>query len=501
MPAIARPASPAAPATSVAASRPASAPAKPAAAPSTRSAAAASARPAASQRAPEPSSRKSSREPAAGRRASLRPQGAPSRTYEVVEAGEEKPVLDRATKFGFFFALAVALAAGGAYVYVRTRNATEKEIVDKRIALENEFLAELNKLNVNDPVQAAQARPLAEKDRERWEGRESATQVNTILARADAVLKMEEDRKAFSTRLDGMEAQLKQESTMTAVQIADMRRTLTTTMLGQARDFGPESEARVKAMQLVASTAFLNRLLDEGRKFATEHPDEAVAALKKMALAEVEARSQLSTAGNDKKADDVARLDPIYKAIVAEEDALAAKTFTDAFIANVPWRDLIAPADQAKWKKATLKGFAATFDPTKMTLQGPDPDAKGQGSLSIGDNEDWRDFVLEFDFKLKSGSPTFYFRARSKLDNTVENVEFDSLEEGAGGPGIDPAKTYHIAVSFIGSHFKLTPPDEGDINAVDVVVPSSKSRYGAIAIAVPKGCRMEISKMRIKVLR
>jgi len=439
---------------------------------------------------------------AAGRRASLRPQGAPSRTYEVVDAGAEKPVLDKATKIGLFCALGLAVCAGIVVVLVQAKKASDKAAYDERVRLEQEFLDELHKLDLKDPAQAALARPLAEKNRARWESRDSAMDVNTILARADAVQKNEEDRKAFATRLDGISAQLAAESTMTAVQIAELRRTLGS-MLSSSREFGPESEARVKATQADASRAFLNRLLDEGRKFATEHPDEPVAALKKLALAEEEARKQISVAMVAKDEGTKNKLDPVYRAVVAEQDTLAEKTFTEAYIANVAWRDLISPAEQGKWLLAKMKGFTTQFLPTGLILQGPDPDTKGQALISIGDQEKWRDFVLEFDFRLKTGAPTFYFRLGDKPDPSVESIQFEASDESGIPASIDPSKTYHITVHFIGSHLTIKPleAEEDDIKTTDVLSGVYKSRFGALGIAIPKGCRLEIVKLRIKALR
>jgi hypothetical protein len=116
-------------------------------------------------------------------------------------------------------------------------------------------------------------------------------------------------------------------------------------------------------------------------------------------------------------------------------------------------------------------------------------------STSMGDKEQWRDFVLEYEFTLSKGTATMFLRMGRTTEKT-EPIEFSTQGDNAFVAG----ETYDAEISLIGSNLRYV------VHSVDfkpVEAPSSwtMSRKGSIGLVIDPETQLKFTKMRIKVLR
>jgi hypothetical protein len=147
---------------------------------------------------------------------------------------------------------------------------------------------------------------------------------------------------------------------------------------------------------------------------------------------------------------------------------------------------------------ASVKGLSRSIENGVLHVVGPDPDASGIGMLSIGDQENWRDFNLEMEITLLSGSTDMFLR----LGRSVQNVEAITLSTEGDNP-LPANEPISVDISLVGStlsfyahsdSFDPGTPSEGPVHWV-------QHRHGAIGFSVPTGTEFKVTKMRIQVLR
>jgi hypothetical protein len=320
-----------------------------------------------------------------------------------------------------------------------------------------------------------------------------------MVARAQGFLESNREKDEFLGRLNTSESQLGRAESMTVQELTDLRRNLAG-MIAQAPVYGEEVNARVKAAHNKVSRALLTSKINEAKTFATEHPEDPLQALRRFADVETEVHGQLKEAITAKDSDSKLLLENNYQDVVAQQDKLCEQLFTDAYINGIAWRDLLTP--DSEWNPSApgpaIKGFEWKLADGKLVLKGPDPEAKGQAIISIGDKEAWRDFVMEIDFKLISGAPALWFRLPKVADTNVESFPLEAAEEP---PGLMAGKLYHLTVSFIGSTFTVKAVEEEDIPPYTLQSKYYRSRRGAFGVTLPKGSAIELTKVRVRLLR
>ncbi len=159
-------------------------------------------------------------------------------------------------------------------------------------------------------------------------------------------------------------------------------------------------------------------------------------------------------------------------------------------------RDLLAP--DAPWNfPKNVKGFQFLLERGSARIIGPDADAKADGIVSIGDVERWRDFVLDFSFTLVKGEATVYMRLGQIADSRVESFELKTTGQSALVAG----QRYKAEVSMIGSTRYVNIVADGFTPETVQTVAWAHSRKGAIGIVVPSDTELDLSEMKIRVLR
>jgi hypothetical protein len=233
------------------------------------------------------------------------------------------------------------------------------------------------------------------------------------------------------------------------------------------------------------------RLSLEATNFATMRPGEGIAALERFKKAEDEI---LKMIGKLEKGDTASKdkLVGIYSNVIRESDAIVAKTFTPEVIAAAPVRNLLS-LDRKEWNATEeVSGFSFRIANGQLVVIGPD---KGRAIMSIGDKEQWRDYVIEAELELASGNVQACLRLGATADNFTPTL---FLDERAAPPN----KTVKLIASVIGSKLNARA---GDMEAsfefhVEDLKPAN-SRVGSFGLVVPPGCQLRFTKLGVKVLR
>jgi hypothetical protein len=183
-----------------------------------------------------------------------------------------------------------------------------------------------------------------------------------------------------------------------------------------------------------------------------------------------------------------------YKRVIALSDDAVERFFTPEVVEGLPWRDLLA--DPSAWKTSELKGYEHKVEGGMLHLVGPDPSEDGQGVMSIGDKEVWRDFVVEMEFTILSGHCELFFRLSPAWQKNVESREL-STDEGH----LEAGRQYTFVFSMIASTLVEEQRSEDAEGPLRDKVSWTQIRKGAFGISVPKETEIKFTKLRARVLR
>ncbi len=410
---------------------------------------------------------------------------------------------------GFLVVLVLSLVAGGVVWRVMSiknaETAAEKERIDK----ENRVYSSLTGFNIDDEEEAKKLVAFAEDEANLkvWKGSDRASEIQGRLARAKTIIQGFHDRREVTGRFDELAAKVQEIASLTSDDLAQLKRDLET-LDARAGIVSTEFVQKLADTIQAVGEAYSTRLIEEAREAAkdTATPEAARAALAKYARAEEESQKGLDAAYKAWQAD---RQNPqiiekknsaedAYKEVIRESDELGAKVYTEDFIERTPWIDLLSGEWATKWNAAVLKGFSHPLENGVLQVVGPDPDAKGDGVISIGDLDKWRDFVLEMEITLISGGCDLFLRLGRSIDN-VENTRLSSEGDGAL-PANEPLT---VEVVFQGSEWTFYAHSESfdPGGPTSFEVSWTAQREGAIGLGVPSGTRFNVTKLRVKVLR
>jgi hypothetical protein len=196
-------------------------------------------------------------------------------------------------------------------------------------------------------------------------------------------------------------------------------------------------------------------------------------------------------ANKDKEGETLYR--PMWVQAYKEINEIVTKLFNEAYQSRVPWSNLLT--DQGVWTPATSSSFKYTFG-AGLTLVNEPGEQSGSGGLSYTPADKWRDYVLEVEVKIDSGSVVFYTRIGDKMD-TKETPGF-TLGTKNATIQIEYGKTYNLVISTIGNQMTVT----GDgIAWADENIKPTKSRKGEVGIVAHAGTTATITKLRARHLR
>jgi hypothetical protein len=393
---------------------------------------------------------------------------------------------------GAGLALVMLLVAGGVVWVVLGKRAKDEAIQqahrDEVAAFYTTFMA----IDITTEEGCTQAIAFADEKRSLWEPEDIAPEVQSRYAKAKTTLDLLVEKKSLLERLAQVEATLGDPSAVPADQLLEIRRVIDD-LEAKGSVIGTEALARLGTARGLADKAYATRLLEEARASAAAEGGRA--ALTKFARAEEEIYKILEKAARA-KAETQPFYQDLYQSAIKDSDALAASVFDEAAIEGTPWRDLLASTESANWLAPALQGFEHRLENGTLHLIGPAPEAGARGIISIGDKEQWRDFVVDFEFTIQKGSFEMYFRLGPSLQDKTQWIEY-GVDDSVKTPK-NAGEKYSTTISVIGSTFVWT--EEG-LAAPEDQIHWSFRRKGAVGIVVPEGAEVIFTKMRIRVLR
>ena len=415
---------------------------------------------------------------------------------------EEKGGIDKATKIGLMIAGGLAVVA--AIVLMVVMN-TKNDHDAKRKAYEDMVAGYKNKIvNITASTDEATIEAAVKEVTEgkpKWINHSDAGQIDSALSRAKNNLEGGKEKRKIAAQLKEIEEKLKSDTSLTADQIKDMRRSLEE-VANKMQSQGPEAIARVAMAQNTASRLYATHLVEDPKK-AIAAGENARLLLVRCQAAEDELKPLVDEAYRDKNEELKSFYGGLYEQAVATTDQLVTKIFTPAEIDGLPWTDCLAGAQAGYWNASTAQGFSHRVDKGALTIIGPEPGATRQPILAIGDREQWRSFVADLEFTVsKGGFQIFFHLGKGASDQTPSKT----WEAEGDSPELRTDKTYRAKVEMIGSHLTITfAGSDNDIDLQGIganeTLKWTKTRKGAIGLVIPPGARIKFTRFQVKELR
>jgi len=259
---------------------------------------------------------------------------------------------------------------------------------------------------------------------------------------------------------------------------------------GQATDAGGELLTRYNKAAKEVTKRYLDALRTAATAAASATTGEQLAPYGPL---EDTIRSLLHEAMANKDKEGESLFTPMWKQTYTEINGIVAKLFDEAYQNKVPWTNLLAHT--SGWTLAASSSFKHTFD-AGLTLTNEPGAQSASGGLSYTPADKWRDYVLEIDLELDSGSLVFYTRIGDKMD-TKEVPGFTVGTKNATIP-IEYGRVYNLVIRTIGN--QLTVTYKGVLLYAEDIK-STKSRKGEPGIVAPAGTTATITKLRARHLR
>jgi hypothetical protein len=410
---------------------------------------------------------------------------------------ESEAVMDKTTKRGLFVALAFVLIAVGVVFVTWNAKATDDAKAKEYKKSLDDFLALVKSADVKTIEGANKVINLSDARRDLWPGTDIATEVNSARLAATNTLQREHDRQEFLDRLTSLEAQSKDIANKTAEELRKMRLNADTLSI-EAQNIGPDAVTRINLVRSSLQTNIGTKVKEEAIAFAdAQGKSDPRAALQKLGAAEDDVFSLWQTMYKEKNEQGKTLFDAYYRDLIARSDKLATEYFTPAVVEQTGWSDLLTGDRASEWElqKGAVKGSSAKIVGGVLVATGGGPDSKGRALYVVGDKEQWRDFVIDGEFTVESGTFTLAFRLGQNLDRNTEAIEIRT-DEGKIAPGGTYAFTYQV----IGSAVKLTWKDNV-LDAQDRELMYSTPRHGAFGLVLEKGAKVTFKRLRIRELR
>ncbi len=403
---------------------------------------------------------------------------------------------DKWIMYGWIVAVAMMLIAGSVYFVVHNKKAKE---VAEQVARKEKitgFMKEVLALDEHKTADNAKIIDLLNSSDD-WKVEDYGSYPQLSAKRGAA--QRERDRlKEQGELLDGiadLEATCGNASSKSSDELNKSRR--------RAVDYevrGAELDQAVKLRLTKAhgciDKAYVGKLHEEAKALIAKGPAEARNALSAIQKAEDEIVRALDDATKNRKdVETITYYSDQLKSIIPEGDALVAQLFTPDVIERTPWTDVLAGEQKDKWQHPAFKGWQ--IKDGVLTGVGPDLDSKQTAIMSIGDQEQWRDYVCDIEFTLVKGEATFHYRLGGAVNNTTLSL---NVSTGGGAP-FKAGAANQMTSTVLGSSWKVVFADPDHPAHEEQEVPWTIRRKGGIAISVPPGSEIKITKMKVKVLR
>jgi hypothetical protein len=320
--------------------------------------------------------------------------------------------------------------------------------------------------------------------------------------RCRAALENEAMRAELLARFDALQKRCAS-PTLTPEEMRDCRRELAE-LDAQKALLGDDQEQQVVELTRKVPRVFARRMLDDAKATAAANPDLPRAAIRKAAIAEDTLGDSLrkwcrrKPAADPDAAAEIAFYEPLYKEAIELSDSLVQAAFGPQIGATtttgLPWKDELSSDLVKNWNATNTKGFTWRIEDGALEIVGPDPDERVQALLAIGDREQWRHFLLEFEVTIEQGSCDLYFRLGKSPNPNTPSYRLATTGDGCA---LAPGTSTRMRVALLGS--RMTVSLLGDDGGVieDDLLPWTKTRKGAIGLVIPPGAKLRFTEFKV----
>jgi len=409
---------------------------------------------------------------------------------------EATKIMDKQTKRGLIIGLVMVLGAVGYFMFVRNTTQEEKANSAAYEKMLDDLLVSVQKYDVDTVDGARQLQAATDNTKEKWTGTRISPEINNRRIKAGITLQNDLDKRQFNDRLTALEAQARDIATKTAEELRIMRKSADTLAL-EAQSFGADAVTRITMLRGSLQTNIGTKLKEEAITFAdTQGGTDPMGALQRLGQTEDDLRELYDAAEKERNAQAKTLFSTYLQDLYTRTDKLANLTFNEAAIANKPWLGLLDGAIANEWKFTKLTGAVGKVEAGRLVLVGGDADSKGRTVNSIGDSRQWRDFVIEGEFTIESGTFALVFRLGKSPDSRTCDIVEITADEGR----IQAGGTYSFTYQLIGSTAKMTWKDDV-FEAVDRELDFRTNRHGAFGVVLNTGAKVTFTRLRVKELR
>ena len=409
----------------------------------------------------------------------------------------EEGAIDKTTKIGLMVTGGVALIVLVVVIVVRGKKADERRAIEKVNAEVTALRDELRGVNIDDEVAVNAALKHAKEKESVWKDSDLAVDIQGLVTRTASGLEQGKERRQFLTQFDAIEGKLRGSESLTGDKLKEMRRELDE-IEGKVSGIGADVAARYALARTSADKLYAQRVLDETKEYSSSNADNPRLALVRAQVAEDEIKGLLDRTINEKNTELQAYYQPLYEQAVGESDRLATMLFTPAEIEKTAWIDCLSGAQVANWNPSDVKGFAHQIAGGVLQLVGPDADAGRTAVISIGDREQWRNFVADMEFTVERGGMELYFRLGRSANANTPGIFVKTEGENSSW---EANRSYKVVASLIGSSYVVRFDNAPDKQAIQETLNWRKTRKGGIGLFVPPGAKIKFTRFQVRELR
>jgi len=327
-----------------------------------------------------------------------------------------------------------------------------------------------------------------------WREHALAMDIQSLVTSRKNELVKGKERREFLGRFDTVESKLRGEA-LTGEKLKEIRRELDE-LEGKVSGAGADVAARFSLARTTADQQYAARLVEEVKASSSSENPRLV--LVRAQVAEDEIKTLLDRSINGKNAELQAIYMPLYEQAVGETDRLATSIFSGGEADKLAWIDCLSGAQVANWNPSDVKGFSHRIEGGTLLLNGPDADAGRTAVISIGDREQWRNFMADMEFTIERGGFEIYYRlGRSANANTPGFI----FRADGDKPNVQTERSYRVVATFLGSEYNLRFDNAPDIPNYQETLTWRKTRKGGIGLFVPPGARIKFTRFQVRELR
>jgi hypothetical protein len=412
--------------------------------------------------------------------------------------------LDKNTKIGFAIVGGLAVVTLIVVLTIKGKKSDERRVeqdqaqaVATLMASIRSLTGDLNEKNSRDVIDLVKSK----KDVLKWANNDDRREADQAVNRATSAIENAKQRDELLGRWDVLQKKMASPS-LSDEEIKDCQRELNEIDV-QKSILGGEKEKQVTETMKTAAHLFAQKAFDNAKTVADANKDNPRNAMRKAALAEDQIADQVNKWYRQKQSKDpaaeteLAFYEPLYKQAIELSDSLAnamvgARSATE--VMDPPFKDMLGPEQAKNWNPTNAKGFSWKIDAGTLNIIGPDEGEKQQAILAIGDREQWRNFMLEFEVTIDKGTCDLYFRLGKNPNSNTPSYHLTTQGDKSPLPAGQATK---LRVAIVGSKRQIRLMGDAGGEIVNDELPWTKTRKGAIGIVIPPGARLKFTEFKV----